>query len=293
MQTIWDSVAGFLPHDRVAALLRVALLVGLGWPLARWLNRTIGTLLRARASGQTAMLAQRLAYYSLLAVIVIAALRQLGFELNVLLGAAGIVTVAIGFASQTSMSNLISGLFLVGERPFVVGDIITVGETTGEVLTIDLLAVKIRTFDNLYVRVPNETLIKSQITNLTRFPIRRIDLQLTVAYKEDLAKVKRVVEQVADAHPLCLEEPAPLVMIKGWGSSSVDIQFSVWGSRTNFLTLRTEMYAKIKSAFETEAIEIPLPHTSLYTGAATEPFPIRIVTEPSPPPDETTESQPK
>lgn len=277
VQTVWDAISGFLTHERTTTLLRVAFTLGIGWPLARWVTRALGAVLSMRVSGQTAMLTQRLTYYGLLGVLFATVLRQLGFELNVLLGAAGIVTVAVGFASQTSMSNLISGVFLVGERPFVVGDIIKVGETLGEVLAVDLLAVKIRTFDNLYVRVPNETLIKSQITNMTRFPIRRIDLQLGVAYKEDLAKVKEVLEQVADTHPLCLEEPAPLIIIKGWGSSSVDIQFSVWGAKSNFLTIRNEMYEQIKAAFDADSIEIPFPHTSLYTGSATEPFPIRLV----------------
>ncbi|RXM22074.1 mechanosensitive ion channel, partial [Citrobacter sp. AAK_AS5] len=91
-------------------------------------------------------------------------------------------------------SNLISGLFLVMERPFVVGDVITVDDVTGEVLTIDMLSTKLRTFDNLYVRMPNETIIKSRVTNLTHFPIRRIDLRLGVAYREDLARVRAVLD---------------------------------------------------------------------------------------------------
>ena len=77
------------------------------------------------------MLFQRGAYYVILGLFVIAALHQLGFNLNVLLGAAGILTVALGFASQTSMSNLISGLFLIGEKPFQIGDIIKVDQTVG------------------------------------------------------------------------------------------------------------------------------------------------------------------
>jgi hypothetical protein len=92
--------------------------------------------------------------------VVAGALHQAGLKLGVLPGAAGILTVAIGFASQTSASNLISGLFVIAERPFVVGDIIRVAETTGEVLSVDLLSVKIRTFDNLYVRIPNEGIIR-------------------------------------------------------------------------------------------------------------------------------------
>ncbi|MFN9975907.1 MAG: mechanosensitive ion channel family protein, partial [Phycisphaerae bacterium] len=113
------------------------------------------------------------------------ALDSLGFDLKVLLGAAGILTVAVGFAAQTSASNLISGLFLMFERPFVVGNSIVIGDLRGEVVAIDMLSTKIRTFTNMMVRIPNETLVKSNIVNLSYFPIRRVDLEVGVAYSSD------------------------------------------------------------------------------------------------------------
>lgn len=170
-----------------------------------------------------------------------------------------------------------SGLFLVAERPFSAGDIIRVGTTTGEVLSVDLLAVKLRTFDNLFVRIPNESLIKSEVTTLTRFPIRRLDVLVGVAYKEDLNKVRSVLDEVAYTNPLCLEEPKPLYIFQGFGESSLDIQFSVWAKRENFLDLRNSIYQEIKSAFDEHGIEIPFPHRTLYTGSVTTPFPIQSV----------------
>ena len=79
------------------------------------------------------------------------------------------------FASQTSVSNIISGIFLISEQPFQVGDLIKVGETKGVVLSIDLLSIKLRTFDNQLVRIPNENLIKNELSNITRFPIRIVE----------------------------------------------------------------------------------------------------------------------
>ena len=189
------------------------------------------------------------------------------------------MSVAIGFASQTSASNIISGLFLVSERPFSIGDLIRVGSTTGEVTSIDLLSVKLRTFDNLFVRIPNETLIKSEVTTLTRFPIRRIDLAIGVAYKENIEHVRKVMERVADANPICLDEPKPAFIFKGFGDSSLDMQFSVWVKREKFSELKNAIYEDIKEAFDAEGIEIPFPHQSLYAGSMTEPFPIRVVSE--------------
>ena len=216
---------------------------------------------------------------SLAILLVASTLHQLGFKLSVLLGAAGVLTVAIGFASQTSASNLISGLFLIAERPFVLGDVITVENTTGEVLSIDLLSVKLRTFDNLYVRVPNESIIKTRITNLTYFPLRRADISVAVAYKEDLPKVREVLTAVADANPLCLDEPEPLFIFKGYGDSALEMQFSVWGKRENFLDLRNSIQLEIKAAFDEAGIEIPFPHRTIYTGAVTDPFPVKVVKE--------------
>jgi len=261
------------------AIARALLIVVAGVILARLASRAMHRLFRDSASPHIAMLAQRGVYYLLLSIFVMWALYELGFSLGVLLGAAGILTIAIGFASQTSMSNLISGLFLIGEKPFEIGDIIKVDQTVGEVLSIDLLSIKLRTFDNTYVRIPNETIIKTQVSTLTKFPIRRIDLQLGVAYKEDIARVQEVLFAVADKNPLCLEEPQPLFIVQGFGDSAINIQFSVWGRREEYLTLKNQMHLDIKATFDREGIEIPFPHRTLYPGSVAEPFPVSIVSE--------------
>ncbi|MCX4192259.1 mechanosensitive ion channel family protein [Methylophaga sp. OBS1] len=250
-----------------------------GLILARMANRGVKQWSKHRFDLHQQLLMGRIVTYLVLLVFVVMGLNAVGFNLGVLIGAAGILTVAIGFASQTSASNIISGLFLVAERPFSVGDLIRVGTTTGEVLSIDLLSVKLRTFDNLFVRIPNETLIKSEVTTLTRFPIRRIDLAIGVAYKEDIKKVRKVLERVADANPLCLDEPKPIFVFLGFGESSLDMQFSVWVKREKFLDLKNSIHEEIKEAFDDDGIEIPFPHRSLYAGSVTEPFPIRVVAD--------------
>ncbi|WP_292439875.1 mechanosensitive ion channel family protein [Methylophaga sp.] len=250
-----------------------------GLILARMASRGVRQWSKHRFDMHQQLLMGRIATYLVLLVFVMMGLNAIGFNLGVLIGAAGILSVAIGFASQTSASNIISGLFLVAERPFSVGDLIRVGTTTGEVLSIDLLSVKLRTFDNLFVRIPNETLIKSEVTTLTRFPIRRIDLAIGVAYKEDIKKVRKVLERVAQANPLCLDEPKPIFVFLGFGESSLDMQFSVWVKREKFIDLKNSIHEEIKEAFDAEGIEIPFPHRSLYTGSVTEPFPVRVMTD--------------
>ena len=281
MNEIIEHAINWLTGPQAFSMARALLLVLFGIVFARLVSRGVNRLFASRLDSHESMLATRISYYLILALFLISAMRELGFSLNVLLGAAGILTVAVGFASQTSASNLISGMFLLVERPFSIGDIIKIGNTTGEVLNIDLLSVKLRTFDNLFVRIPNETLIKSEITTLTRFPIRRFDLQMGVAYKEDIEHVKTVLSEVAEANPLCLEEPKPLFIHQGFGESSVNFQFSVWAKRENFLDLRNSIQIEIQEAFNKAGIEIPFPHRTIYTGSQTTPFPIQIEKEKS------------
>ena len=273
------SLREFLTADRLTTMIQAFLLIVGGIILARLVSSGAGRLLKDRLSVQGTMILRRFLYYGFLALVFASALNQLGFKLTVLLGAAGILTVALGFASQTAASNLISGLFVIAERPFEVGDVVKVADVTGEVLSIDLLSIKVRTFDNLYVRIPNEEVIKSRITTLTRFPIRRFDLQLGVAYKEDLEKVKAILFEVADRNPVCLDEPKPLYVFQRFGDSAQEFQFSVWGRTESYLELRNSISVDIKKALDEAGVEIPFPHRTIYAGSVTDPIPVRMVEE--------------
>ena len=267
----------FLKSEIILDIIWAALTLTIGLILAWLISRGIARILRRRLKAQEAMLVKRLSYYLLFSLVIIATLHQLGIDLGLLLGAAGILSVAIGFASQTSASNVISGIFLIAERPFVIGDILEVDGKVGEVISIDLLSVKLRTFDNVMMRVPNEQMIKTTVMNRTRFPIRRIDLQVGVAYKENTERVRNILFDVAEQNPLCMAEPKPLFIYKGYGDSALELQFSVWVKRENFLLVRNSIQEEIKTTFDKNEIEIPFPHRTLYTGSVTEPFPVRVV----------------
>ncbi len=264
-----------LKASHLYALIQAALLFVIGFIIARLLSSAVVNLVKHKMTAHGQLFLKRTIFYGILILVSISALDNIGIDLSILVGAAGIFTVALGFASQTSASNLISGLFLMIERPFSITDVIRVNDITGEVISIDLLSVKLRTFDNLFVRIPNESMIKSAVTTLTKYPIRRADLKIGIAYKEDIEKVRAILMAIAAKNLICLEEPAPIFILTGFGSSSVDIQFSVWSRRENFLTMKNEMYMEIKKTFDQQGIEIPFPHMSLYAGSATTPFPIR------------------
>lgn len=261
----------------LGSFFRSSLLLIVGLPLIFFVSRWSRTFVSKHYSAQQGMIVGKFIQYGGFLFIFFSIFHELGFQLGPLLGAAGIVGIAIGFASQTSVSNIISGLFLIAEKPFVVGDAIKVADTTGQVLSIDFLSVKLRTFDNRFVRIPNETIIKSQVINLTYFPIRRLDLNISVAYKEDIEKVRKILLEVAKDNPLALQEPEAIVIFSGFGNSSVDLLFVVWAEKEDWLKLKNSLPEEIKHRFDKEGIEIPFPHLSLYTGSATNPFPIELI----------------
>ncbi len=257
--------------------LRVIVIAIAGFILLKVLTFMTGRAVKKRLSPHSAMLVKKAIFYTGAFIILVTVLRQLGFKLTALLGAAGIAGIALGFASQTSVSNIISGIFLISEKPFAVDDIIKVGDTTGIILSIDLLSIKIRTFDNMFIRIPNETLIKTAVTNVTRFPIRRLNIDISIAYKEDLDRVKEILLVIAKENPYCLDNPEPLFVIKEFGTSGVELLLGLWFVKTDYLQLKNSVMLTIKKRFDEEGIEIPFPHMSIYSGTVTKPFPVHIV----------------
>lgn len=251
-----------------------------GTLLASMSARWVGHVMQKRISRHHTVMLRRLVFYAILILFAVAAMREVGFSMDIMLGAAGIFTVALGFASQTSASNMISGLFLLVETPFRIGEYIEVAGTVGEVISVDILSVKLRTPDNLYVRIPNETLIKTQVVNRSRFPIRRMDLKIGIAYAEDVERVERLLMQLADDMPKCLEEPKPFVLVTGFGPFSVELQFSFWVTKDNARVGRSQMMIAVKRVLDREGVEIPFPHTSIYAGTHSKPFRIELANAP-------------
>jgi len=276
LATIWKEIVGFFTPQRLQTLVLIVVAIAGGIVATKILNTIARRVTRKYLSQQYKMLIQKGIRYTGAVIILFIVLHLLGVKITALLGAAGIVGIAIGFASQTSMSNLISGLFLISEKPFEIGDVIKAGGTVGIVLSIDLLSVKIKTFDNQYIRVPNEKLLGSELTNITRFPIRRLDINLGVAYKTDVNHLKKVLLDIAAANPHCLDEPEPLIVFTNFGDSALGFLFGVWFYKTDYLALKNSIMQEIKERFDAEGIEIPFPHISVYAGSATEPLPVSI-----------------
>lgn len=275
-----DLIAEFWANPIYQKIGKALIVAVTGIPLVLLISRIISRVLRHRLGQQGGDLLARIVRYAGYVMVLVGVLQEFGFNLAAVLGAAGIAGVAIGFASQTSLSNLISGLFIVGERPFEKGDVIEVGTFTGIVEEIGLMALTLRTFDNRSVRIPNETLVKTNVVTVTRYPIRRVDLTIGVGYGESIEKVMRVLREAADVHPAVLDEPEPMIVFNGFGESSLNFMIGAWAVKEDVLKVKNQLPLRIKEAFDREGIEIPFPHRVLAGGKSMEPIPV-VVREPT------------
>ena len=208
--------------DRLSELAVALVLCVIGFFLARLISNAFIRTIGVRFNAHQRLVWRRGIFYFIFMIFVMASLKEAGFKLSVFLGAAGILTVALGFASQTSASNLISGLFLIGEGSFEIGDTIQLtlirGHTIeGEVISIDLLSVKLLTMDNVYVRLPNEQLIRAPVHNLSKFPIRRLSITVAINFTEDINKVREVLIELANDYALVLADPKPSDKVTAFG----------------------------------------------------------------------------
>ncbi len=261
----------------ISMVKQIALTLILGYVIIQVLVILFKRVFFKKASPQSKMLITKGIIYTGVVIVVFTIINILELKnvFHTMLGAAGVLGIILGIASQTSIGNIVSGLFLISEKPFEIGDLIRVGEKQGVVYAIDLLSIKLRTLDNLLIRIPNQTIISTEVVNITKFPIRRMDITIGVAYKEDLKKVSEVLKSIAMENPLCLDEPEALILTNTFNTSSIDFIFGVWFEKTNYLQVRNSIFQQITERFKEEGIEIPFPHISLYSGEATKPFPIK------------------
>ncbi|WP_346863615.1 mechanosensitive ion channel family protein [uncultured Draconibacterium sp.] len=270
------NISELLPADAGEKAIKVILIAVIGISVVQLLAFIAGKIVGSGKSKHLKMIVRRAIVYTGFILIVLLILKTLGVQAGALFGAAGVMGIVLGIASQTSIGNIISGIFLVSERSFEIGDLVRVGDKLGVVDSIDLLSIKLKTLDNLLIRIPNQTIISTELTNITRYPIRRMEVIVSVAYKEDLRRVTQVLNEVLANNHLCLDEPEPLVIFKDFGDSGINIQLGLWFEKTKYKDLRNSIFIDIKEAFDKANIEIPFPHISLYTGEDSKPLKMEL-----------------
>jgi small-conductance mechanosensitive channel len=213
-------------------------------------------------------LVRRISFWSLGFVVLLITMEQVGIELTAVIAAAGFVTIAIGFAAQTAFSNIISGIFLLFDRPFVEDEVVEVGNISGIVMSIDLLSTKIRTWDNIFVRIPNSDLMSETIRNLSRHPIRRIDITVLIPYKHKIPDARKIILDTALAYHAVLEEPDPTVFVNALEDSGTELMLRAWVPTNVYLRSKSDLMELIKESLQEHGITIAIPHRDVFVHGA-------------------------
>ncbi len=197
-------------------------------------------------------------------VAIIMAAGQLGINVVAAITGLGIAGIAIGFAAKDSLSNIISGFIIFWDKPFHVGDWITVAGEYGKVHNITLRTTRIRTRDNTYVIVPNQKIIDEVLTNHSKEGKTRVQADVGIAYKESIPKARKVLEDCARGIEGILDDE-PRVTVVALADSSVNLSVSVWvESAEDELSVQYELLEACKLALDDAGIEIPFPHLQLF-----------------------------
>ncbi|WP_332450082.1 mechanosensitive ion channel family protein [Methanoculleus sp.] len=247
----------------VENLVYFALIILIGWAVARFVAINVRRALADRLAKNERELFVKLIYYIIILWAVVVALPQLNVNLSGLLVAGGVAGLVIAFASQSVVSNLVSGLFLMFEHPIKIGDNVNVAGVSGSVEDVRVLSTVVKTYDGIYVRIPNETVFTSNITNYVHNAARRFEYQIGIRYQDDANEAIRIAKEVIATHPFALKSPAPSVFVDTFGDNRVNLTAYIWAPARNWWDVRTDLLWKIKQAFEENGIEIPLPQRTV------------------------------
>ncbi|MFZ0391067.1 MAG: mechanosensitive ion channel domain-containing protein [Calditrichia bacterium] len=254
-------------HITVSSLFVFIIMLTLLSLLARFLSNLMANkfLARLRMSQGTLYTMKRITFYSLVLLSIIISLNFIGIDLSGLTVIFGLLSVGIGFGLQNITSNFISGIILLFERPIKVGDRVTVGDTVGDVVAINMRATTIRSLQNISIIVPNSEFISSRVVNWSHMdPKVRLDVEVGVSYLSDLDKVLKALSEVAEENKDVLERPAPQVMHMGFGDSAWNMQLRVWiRSPKIIFEVRSSINCAIVRKFREFGVEIPFPQRDI------------------------------
>lgn len=275
LQELISGGIGLFTHVQIGGITISVVNIGIGLILfalgyfatrrfQQWLDRSV--LTRGKVDVGVRNSIRKVIGYFGIAIAAMIAVSAAGFDLSSLALVAGALSLGIGFGLQTIVSNFVSGLILLAERPFKAGDWVETTSVQGIVKGISVRATEIETFSRKTVIVPNSELVNAAVGNWThRNPIGRVDVLIGVSYDNSPKKIMDLLLEIADQNPNLLKIPAPSVEFVDFGASSLD--FSLRGflaDISNGFNVRNELRVAIYDRLKDEGIEIPYPHQEVY-----------------------------
>ena len=223
-ETIASTIAEWLPRLTLAALTLVSF-----WLLWKVVERALARLGSRSVLDETAMaFVSTAAKYVLLAMGVVSALGRVGIDTTSVLASLGIAGLSLGFAARDTLSNIISGIFIFWDRPFVIGDLVEIDGHYGRVETITMRSTRVVTVDGRMLAIPNSAVANGTVVSYTNFPNLRIDVPVTVGVGENLGRVRALLTAMAAAHPAALESRPPVVVVTELGDYNVTVELRTW-----------------------------------------------------------------
>ncbi|RLF05167.1 MAG: mechanosensitive ion channel family protein [Thermoprotei archaeon] len=240
-------------------IVYVVLAVIIALFISKLLERTIRRTLIKKISKTAIDNMTKLLRYVIIILAVTITLASLGVDLTGALVAGGIIGIVIGFAAQASVSNLISGILLLLEKPFKLGDFIHVGDIVGAVVEVGLLSTTIVTWEGIKVRIPSSELFNSSFRNYSASRIRVVRVNVQIPYSESIEKAAQAITSKLREQWYILEEPEPMVFAKEFANDGIVLEVRAWTPGSTWFTLYSNLPKLVKDALDEAGIEIPFP----------------------------------
>jgi small conductance mechanosensitive channel len=234
------------------------------WIAKAFKNLTQKVMTRHKVDPTIVSFLGNLTYVALMVFIILAAINQLGVQTTSFIAVIGAAGLAIGLAMQGSLSNFASGFLLILFRPFKVGDFIEGAGVAGVVEEIQIFVTQLKTLDNKTIIIPNSRITGDNIVNYSAKEVRRIDLVVGVSYKEDIQKVKQVLQDVLSKDGRILKDPAPTVAVLELADSSVNFAVRPWVKTDEFWDVYFDTLENVKMRLDEEGIGIPFPQRDVH-----------------------------
>jgi small conductance mechanosensitive channel len=264
MESALESLTGLVTTWGLSVLGALAVLV-LGRWIAGMVRRALTRALeRAQTDASLIPFFASLAYYTVLAVVLIAVLGLFGIETTSLIAVLGAAGLAVGLALQGTLSNFAAGVMLLLFRPFRAGDYVEVAGSAGSVAEISIFTTILNTPDNVRIIVPNATIWGETIKNYSANDTRRNDLVVGISYADDIGRAIEVIRGVLAAEPRVLADPEPVVAVSELGDSSVNLVVRPWCSGGDYWPLRFDLQRSLKEKLEAAGLSIPFPQHDVH-----------------------------
>lgn len=237
------------------------LILIIGWIIAGWARSTVRRAVnRASWMDDTLKpLAASLVRYMILIVTVIAVLNQFGVETTSIIAVLGAAGLAVGLALQGTLSNVAAGVMILILRPFKTGDYVDAGGVSGTVQEVGLFTTELATPDNVFIAVPNSSIVSGAISNYSHHATRRIQLTIGIGYGDNMDAALKILLEIAAEDDRILDDPAPQALVMNYGDSSVDLALRCWTKNADFWGAHFDMNKAIKEKLDAAGIEIPFP----------------------------------